>query len=203
MRVLGPISRTLLRRWWVVLLPLVATLVLTGLWLARQTPLYEASATLAVVPASSVRHTADILRGLETLERRSVVATIARIPPSAESRQLAAEQLGVEEAELRPYKVRGSVLPYTNAVRVEVTGPDPRRAAEVADAVAVATRHQGRSLYRVFSLRALEAARASSRPVWPDRKRAWLVAVVVGLAVGGGLAVWPALRVLDGGAGGG
>lgn len=203
MRALGPISRTLLRRWWVVLLPLAASLLFTGLWLARQTPLYEAAATLAVVPASSVRHTADILRGLETLERRSVVATIARIPGSPESRRLAAERLGVEEAELRPYRVRGSVLPYTNAVRVEVTGPDAGRAIDMADALAVATRHQGRSLYRVFSLRPLEEAQASSRPVWPDRRRAWLVAVVVGLAVGGGLAVWPALRELDGGAGGG
>lgn len=170
-------------RWWLVALGAVAAMAAAWLATARQTPVYRATATLVVAPSSSIEDPADIVRTLETLDRRSVIATFARIPGSAEARAATAARLAVTDG-LRGWRIEGSVLPSTNILRIDAEGPDAARAADVANAAAEVTAHEARSLYRIFTLRPMARAVAPSGPSEPDLRRNLLVAAAVGLLLG-------------------
>ena len=178
------VFRGLVRGWWIVLLTLAVALGVAWWLTGRETPIYSAEALLAVGPSSELESNDELLDAIEALERRTVVATFARLPRSPEAKQRAAERLGVEPRDLRAYWVGGSVVPNTNLIRIEVQGPEPERAAEVANAVAAVTRREARQLYRIYSLREVALAEAPRRPERPDLQRNLAVAAVLGLFVG-------------------
>lgn len=194
------VLRALWRGWWIVLLALLVALALAAWLSGRERPTFSAEALMAVVPSTEVEATEDLLDSIEALERRTVVATFARLPASPQIVDDAARRMGVEPGDLRPYWVGGSALPSTNIIRIEVLGPDGERAAELANAVAAATRREARRLYRVYSLRDVAVAEAPRRPVRPDRGRNLAVAAVLGLFVGvvGSLAVEMTRKTTDG-----
>jgi capsular polysaccharide biosynthesis protein len=181
-------ARVLRRGWWIVLLVLTACLAASALVTSRQAPVYRASTTLVVTPNTDVEGTADILRSLDTLERRSVIATFARIPPIPETRSAAAIRMGREAAELTRYWIEASVLPNTNIVKIDVEGPDGYVAASVANAVAGVTREEARRLYRIFTLKTLAEAVPASTPAYPEPRRNYAVAGILGLFLGAGAA---------------
>lgn len=172
------------RGWWLALLVVAVTVLAAWLLSARQRPVYQASASLVVTPSSALEDSGDLLDAIETLERRTIVATFAKIPSAPDTREAAARRMGVESAEVRYYWIGASVLPNTNVIRIDVMGPDPERAAELADAVASATRGEARSLYDVFTLRRLARAEVPRSPERPDPERAAAVGGVVGLFLG-------------------
>lgn len=183
--------RAVRRGWWLVpALALVCLGVAAGMT-ARQTPIYRASATLAVTPSYRVEGTSDILRALETLERRTVVATLAEIAAARRTLDSAAVFLGPPGEALcggrgsSCYRGRGSVVPQTNVVRVELLGPDPRGAAELANAVAAVTAERAHQMYPIFTLRPLAEARPPRHPIRPDLRRNLVVAGILGLFLGG------------------
>lgn len=181
----GFYPRALRRGWWVALLVAAATVLAAWLLASRERPVYRASASLVATPSSAVEDPGDALDAIDTLERRTLVATFSKIPAAPETREDAARRLGLDPADVRYYWIGGSVLPNTNVVRIDVIGPDPERAAEMADAVAEETRDEARSLYRIFTLRHLARAEAPDEPERPDPKRAVAVGGVVGLFLGG------------------
>jgi uncharacterized protein involved in exopolysaccharide biosynthesis len=172
------------RSWWIALLGFVASLAAAAVATSRQRPVYRASAVVIVAPNSDVEGTSDILRSLETLDRRSVIATFARIPPTAEALAAAAQRLGPAQPELGGYNVAASVLPNTNVIRIDVEGPDGRTAADVANALAAVTKEEIRGLYRIFTLKVLAEARTPDRPARPDLGRNLVVAGILGLFLG-------------------
>ena len=179
---LPEIGSALRSRWWLVLLSVAGALGASALATARQQPLYRASASLVLAPTTDVDAPADILRSLETLERRSIIATFARIPGSQEAQRAVAAQLGLPN--LEGWRVEGSVLPNTNILRIDAEGPDAARVAQVANAAAEATRQEARALYRIFTMRNLDQATPPTRPAVPDWRRNLLVAAAIGLLVG-------------------
>lgn len=179
LREMGSALRSL---WWLVLLAVAVALGASALATARQQPLYRASASLVVAPTTAVDAPADILRSLETLERRSIIATFARIPGSQEAQRAVAAQVGLPN--LDGWRVEGSVLPNTNILRIDAEGPDAARVAQVANAAAEATRQEARALYRIFTMRNLAEATPPTRPALPDWPRNLLVAAAIGLLLG-------------------
>jgi capsular polysaccharide biosynthesis protein len=176
--------RALRRGWWLALLVVLAAVAVAWVLSSRGRPLYRASASLVATPSTEIVDPGDALDAIETLERRTIVATFAKIPSAPEVRESAARRMGVEPREIRYYWIGASVLPNTNVIRIDVVGPDPDRAAEVADAVAAATRREARSLYGVFTLRRLAGAQPAREPERPDPPRAAAVAGVLGLFLG-------------------
>ena len=172
------------RWWWVVVLLIVLAMVTAFVVTSRQESVYESSAMLIVAPSSETREAGDILRGLDTLERRTVIATFARIPPTLEVREAVALELGVEPKAVSPYKIHGSVVPNTNIMRVSVEGPNPETAATIANAAAEITAAEARQLYRVYSMRILARATPRRTPTFPDPQRNLLVGGAVGLFLG-------------------
>ena len=189
MRESGIVFGGLRRGWWIVLLATLIGLASAWFWTQRERPRYLASATLVATLSSSIDDTSDVLRGIETLERRTVIATFAEVPGREETKQKAAERMGVEPSELRAYWIGGAVIPHTNLLRVDVRGPDPELAARVADAAADVTRRESRRLYRVYTLRNLEAATPPRRPETPDPTRNVVVGGILGLFFGLALAL--------------
>lgn len=176
-------ARSLRHGWWIVALSVAAALAAAAVFTWSQRPRFRASTTLAVAPTSEVKEAADILRSLDTLERRSVIATFARIPTSSAAREAVAGRVGLGPR-LDGYEISASVLPNTNILKIDVEGPDPEQAAAVANAAAEVTRQEVRALYRIFTTRTLTAARASRRPFHPDPWRNHVVAALLGLSVG-------------------
>lgn len=176
--------RALRRGWWVALLAAAVTVLVAWLFASRENPVYRASASLVATPSSDVDDAGDVLDAIDTLERRTIVATFSKIPAAPDTREDAAGRLGVEPREIRYYWIGASVLPNTNVIRIDVLGPDPERAAEVANAVAAETRHEARSLYGVYTLRRLARAVAPDEPERPNPGRAVVVGGVLGLFLG-------------------
>ena len=168
----------------VVLGAIAVSLLACAFFTSRQPKVYRASTTVVVTPNTDVEGMGDVLRSLETLERRTVIATFARVPATAETRAAAARQLGRADADLSPYRVEASVLPNTNIIKIDVEGPDATVAAAVANAVSEATRDEVRRMYRIFTLRPLAAATAPARPIRPEPRRNYVVAGILGLFLG-------------------
>ena len=185
----GSIRRIMRRGWWIA--PLVFGLALTSaaFFTARQEPVYRATTMLVVTPNTEVEGSAEVMRGLETLERRTVLATFARIPMTPEMGLTVAGRLGLSGAEARSLRITASVVPNTNILRIDVDGPDPVRVANAGNAAAEVTREEARSLYRIFTMRTLATARPPARPVHPDPKRNLTVAAILG-AFAAGLALF-------------
>lgn len=159
---------------------LLTTLVIT----AAQTRVYEATAQLIVAPSAQTVDTSDVIRSVETLERRTVVATFARMASTASVRTAAAQRAGVPSDALIEFETHGSVVPNTNIIRIEATGPDPARVAALANAAALLTAQQAQVLYRVYTLRFLSEAVPAEAPAHPDRKRNALVGLTLALFLG-------------------
>jgi capsular polysaccharide biosynthesis protein len=172
------------RGWWIVAAAIVVAVLVAVVAMKMIEPTYRASTLVAVTPSATVTDPEDILKALETLERRTVIATFARIPGTPESREAVSMREGIDAKTLRAYHADGSVLPSTNIIRIAVEGPDPRVASRFANALAEQTGAQARGMYRIYTMKVLETATPSSRPVRPDRRRNYLVAVAAGLLAG-------------------
>ena len=177
------------RRWWVVLLVLVTSSGVAAIHTARQVPVFRATTTLVVRPNSSVAGAPNILRSLDTLERRSIIATFAKLPGTAKTRASVATRLGLDERTLRPYRIRGFVMPNTNIIQIEVHGPNRERVAAVANAAASKTQRAARRLYRIYALDELEEAVPARRPVHPNPQRNYVAGGILGLFLGVGAAL--------------
>lgn len=177
-------TRVLRRWWWIVVATLIVSIGTAAVLTARQPRIYRAKTTQVVVPNSRVQGTADIIRSIDTLDRRNVLATIAQIPLTVETRNKAAEALNLDTGELARYEVRSLVLPNTNLIKIEVRGPDPQKAAEVANVFAAVTRDSGRELYRIFKIDTFGKATPERRAVYPEPPKNLLVGAVLGLFIG-------------------
>lgn len=177
-------ARAFRRGWWIIPLVAAATVAVAAVVTRYQAEVYESSAMLVVGPSTVTADTADVIRTIETLERRTVLATFADFARTDETRRRVATAIQRPEEELRHYHIRGSVVPNTNIVRIDVTGPDGKTAAAVADAAAAETARQAVMLYRVFTLQVLEPADAPGTPSYPEPRRNYLVGLVVGIFAG-------------------
>lgn len=172
------------RGWWLILL-MIGAAVAAGAWFtAGVQPVYETSAMLVVAPSEQTTEPDEIVRSLETLERRTVVATFSRIATTREARSLLEERLGLEKDALRRVRIRGSVVPNTNIIRISAEGPDAELVERAANGAAALAAEEASALYRVYTLHMLEAALTPYRPDYPDPQRNLVVAAILGLVFG-------------------
>lgn len=161
----------------------IGTLIVTVIATALQTPVYESAAQLIVAPAPATSDTSDVIRSVETLERRTVVATFARMPSADDARNAIAASLHIPATRAIEFQTHGSVVPNTNIIRIDTRGPDPKLAAAIANASAERLAVEAQALYRVYALRMLSRATPAATPAYPDRKRNLLVGFVIGAAL--------------------
>jgi uncharacterized protein involved in exopolysaccharide biosynthesis len=181
------------RTWWVALLVLLLSLATAHVLTRRTTPVYRAASTVVVIPNGAVvTSVREIIDSLDTLDRRTVVATLARLAHSQPVVAAAAEKAGMPREVSRQHRVRTIVLPNTNIIDIEVTGPDPEACATLANGVAQSASSEAIQLYQTFRMRLLDEAVPSRRPIRPDVQRNLTVAAVLGAL--GGLALAAAIE---------
>ena len=172
------VVRAIIRHWPIVLIAALAAMLLGWLFSAVQPKRYRATAIGAVAPAVEKLETTDLLRGVDALERRVIVSTLAAlastpvvttptIPPS-----------------LHGYTINASVVPNTNLFNVNVEGADPRQVAAIANRVPAALSVPATSMYKLYRVTLVSPASAPSAPYLPRTGRAAIAGLLLGSVVG-------------------
>jgi capsular polysaccharide biosynthesis protein len=174
--------RAIIRHW-----PLVATaaatlMVLGWLFAAVQPKRYRATAIGAVAPLVEKLDTTDVLRGVDALERRVVVSTVAALAATQ------AVKLQAVPPNQHGYSINATVVPNTNLFNVDVEGSDPRVVADVANRVPAILAPSAISMYKLYRVTLVSAAVVPKAPFLPRKGRAAAAGLFLGLIAGAALA---------------
>jgi diguanylate cyclase (GGDEF)-like protein len=174
------------RGWWmIVLAALVAVSVSLGLsYLA--TPQYQATASFIITPSATLTVGRDVVNSLDTLDRRSIVATYAEVMNSRRIYADALTLLQLEEGALEDYKVLAVVLPESSVLELDVSGPDPKMTADLANAIGNQAIRFSHGFSQVYDLNFLDTAAIPdpTKPVSPQPFRDAGLALLLGAAAG-------------------
>ncbi|MBV9478302.1 MAG: hypothetical protein JO315_19715 [Acidobacteria bacterium] len=160
------------RHWPVVALITLAVALLAYLAAAMQPKQYRAVAIGAVAPRVKQMQIGDVLHGVDTLERRVVVATVAALV----STPLTLRQVHADPKD----HVDAVVVPTTNLFRITVEGTDPRRISAVANAIPAAVSEQTHAMYEIYTVTLLSPALAPDAAELPRTGRALIAGFVLG-----------------------
>ena len=157
---------------------LIAAAVTLLAWLAAavQPKIYRATSIGAVTPITGQLSTSDVIRGVDTLERRVIVSSLAALAAApVTNRQTRAGD---------DYSIVAAVMPNTNLFRIDVEGPDPKRAAAIANQVPSVLGLQAQAMYRFYGVNLVSDASAPSSPAAPRVGRAVAAGLVLGVLLG-------------------
>jgi len=182
--------RMLQKNWWLILLTAMAALTVSLAISYAAVPQYRAVARFIIVPSSSLTSGADVVRSLDTLDRRSVVATYAEVMNSSRILEGAADFLTLDVAVLlKDYTIQAVDLPDSSVLELTISGPDPVLAAQLANAIGFQSITFTRSLNLIYELNFLDTAVPPQLPFSPEPLRDGLVALILGTAMGAILAI--------------
>lgn|GEM_PF-2207052 len=170
------VTLAVMRHWRVVALVAAATMLLGWLLAAIQPKRYRAVSIGAITPDARLLEPAEMIRGVDTLERRVIVASITALANAPSTRDAA----GATD----DYAISAFVLPNTNLFRIEVEGSNPRQAASIANRLPDFLANQARAMYRVYGVTLVSAATAPKKAVLPRAERAAATGLVLGLLLG-------------------
>lgn len=142
---------------------------------AVQPPQYRASALAAISLRANELQPNEMLRGIEVLERRTVVASLAALASTPAVRH----RIGSGD-----YFVEAVVLPNTNLVRIDAEGGDGARAAAIANQVPEVLSTYASSLFRYYSVTMVAPALRPASPFLPQKGRAIAAGILIGLFLG-------------------
>ena len=177
------------RGWWIIALTVLAALVasLTVSYLA--TPQYQAIAQFILSPSAiQTSGRPDVsFQGLSTIDSASVTTTYAEVMSSTRIYNDAIAFLELQPGDLKEYTYKATVLPSSDVIQLNVTGPDPLMAAKLANAIGYATINFTRNMSQVINIDFLDTATppimpSSPQPL-PDAGLAVLLGVIVGVAL--------------------
>ena len=179
----------LVRKWWVVLPVFLIALVTTIVLTLVQTPVFEATATFIVKPNSSFSDEKSFTSGLDTLSRRTEIATTyTEVASSHLIKQEAATELGLSSGQAKSLSVDSRLRAGTNVLEVKVRGSDPLLARDFANAVGAQTTLYVQDLYETYDLRPLDQAAMPMSVASPNKKLNFALGAILGLILGAVLA---------------
>lgn len=156
----------------------VAVTLLAWIVAATQPKRYQSEAIASVSPIVAQLSDSEVLHGIDALERRVVVATVAALASSDSTRR---RTIGALRGQ---YGVDATVLPSTNLIRISVEGPDPKQAAAIVNRIPALLDEQTRAMYRVYTVAPVSAGVVPEAPFLPRIERAVLLGVVLGALLG-------------------
>jgi capsular polysaccharide biosynthesis protein len=171
------LTRALGRHWKVAALVVAVVTLLAWLLAAAQPKRYQASAIAAIAPRVNTLSVSETFHGVDTLERRVVISTVAALA----STPLTLRQARAASGE----KVDAVVLPTTNLFRVNVESGSAQHAAALANAIPAVLNAQTQQMYKVYGVTLISPATVPSKAALPRVERA----VIAGLVAGAVLAV--------------
>ncbi len=183
--------RIIRRGWWLIL---IAALVAVNFSLIYSyyltTPTYEAVARFIVSPNVQNIDSRDLVNSLATLDKRSVISTYAEVLNSHVIIDKTLNLLGVDPLQFRTYSTFVTVLPDANIIRFSVQGPDPKVAASMANGIGQNAIDYIGNLYVIYNIEFLDQALVPTEPIAPKPIQNAGLALLVGIVVGVGLAIF-------------
>ena len=190
-----PYLRILKRNWWIVVLTMLSAFSLALALSYFSTPIYQTRAQFIVSPgpaflASIEGDLSDAVRGIESLDKRSIIATYEEIMNSRQIFEKASILLQMAPAQLEQYEATAVVLPDASALELTVTGPDPTTASQLANTMGQESISYIQALYnQLYSVTLLDAATIPTSPISPQPVRDAILSLALGLAFGVILAI--------------
>ena len=172
------VIRSIGRHRTLVVLTTIGVALFAWLAAATQPKRYQSEAIASVSPIVNQLSDSEILHGIDALERRVVVATVAALASSDSTRQRTTRSLRGH------YAIDGTVLPSTNLIRISVEGPDPKQVAEIANRVPALLDEQTRAMFRVYTIAMISAGAVPEAPFLPRVERAVMAGLVLGVLLG-------------------
>jgi capsular polysaccharide biosynthesis protein len=178
--------RIIPKRWWIAVLALIITTVLTALFAYSQPLVYEATSSFVLKPRTElITAEEDIVRAIDTISNRlEINTTFAEVASSKLIFDNAISALDLTKNEASNLSIESQVLPGTNVLEIIARGGSPDLVQNLANAVGQETLNYVRNLYDVFELQALEEAVIPSQPSEPNRPLLMIIGVIFGLLLG-------------------
>lgn len=136
---------------------------------------YRATAVGVVAPLTNTLTPSEAFHGVEALDRRSVVATVAALPSTAWTQN-------------HDYDISAVVLPNTNLVRIDVDASSAEMAASVANTTLSELAAQTTQMFKYYGVTPVTRAVAPTAATVPHRARILLAGLVIGLFLAVGVA---------------
>jgi diguanylate cyclase (GGDEF)-like protein len=182
--------RMLQRSWWIIVITALATVIAALVAAYLTPPTYQATSRFIVSPSPAlITGGNNLLNSLSTLDKRSIITTYAEILNSQRIYSDTLNLLQLNEAGLSGYTYRAVALPDANVIEFSVAGPDRQTVYTLANGIGQRAVEYIQALYPVYELNVLDAAVPPTIPISPQPVRSAGVALVVGLALGIGLAL--------------
>lgn len=177
------------RGWWIVLLTLVTAVAIALIAASLSPKVFRTTARYVVSPNADLTDQTDLLRSLDTLDRRSVITTYAEVFASPRIRSEAVQSLNWPPEKIAGYEVSAVIVPDTNVITVSIEGSNAENVQNLAAAIGERATAFGQKLYFLYDITLLDPARVPTNPISPTPVRDAGVAAVLGLVAGAVLAI--------------
>ncbi|MBE2200915.1 MAG: diguanylate cyclase [Anaerolinea sp.] len=181
--------QALWRNWWIVALTAVSAVTLTLVINSMTQPVYQSRLQLLIAPNMTDFSGRDLIYSLDTLDRRSIVATFVEVLNSGRIRREALDAAELDEDARDSYQISAVALPEASVLEVAVEGPDPEIAAALANAAAAQTISYVGQTYDIYRIELLDPASIPKTPISPTPIRDASLALLFGLVLGSILAI--------------
>ncbi len=177
-------KRIILFYGWIVLLAMLAGGLSSAYFTSREPDLYEASTTVLIGPSERVENVETVIRSLDAVSRRNVIATYAQIPTSRSVREGVQEELALSGKQSKSYRIRTSILPDTNVIRISARGPAAQLAADFVNSVVRHSQQRTPEFYDgIIAFKVLDKATPPGEPVDAGLARKTALGALFGLLV--------------------
>lgn len=185
------ILKVLQRGWWLILISALLALNFSLIYSYYfAVPQYEAVARFIVSPNLQNTDSQDIVDSLDTLDRRSIIATYAEVLNSNQIKQEALSLLGDDPSAFSDYVMSATLIPDANVIRYSVKGPNPDVAALLANGIGQYAIDYVRRLYIVYNVDFLDKAVPNPEAIRPRPLQDAILSLMVGMVIGVGLAIF-------------
>ena len=170
------LTRAVRGHWKLVALIAAAVMLVAFLLAELQPKRYRTASIAAVTPIPEVLSTSEMIRGVETLDRRVIITSITALADAPSTTHAAGAVAGDD--------VAAFVMPNTAVFRIEVEGTNARRIASIANRVPMLLGMQSRNMYKIYSVTLVSPASVPDKPVLPRIERAIIAGLAFGLLFG-------------------
>jgi len=181
--------RIIQRGWWIILLTILVAVNASLIVSYLTVPQFQTISRFVVSPnATLFTDSWDVVSSLDTLDRRSIINTYKEVlaDPTIYSNHETIAAMSPEE--LAQYTTLVTVVPDTNIVQMTVSGPDANKVVGISKAISSSSIGYINDLYPVYSFDVMTQPEVPTEPYQPKPVQNALLALIVGLIVGLGLA---------------
>lgn len=168
---------------WIVLCVLIAIVISTAIS-ATTTPIYRSQATFIIAPNKNLPSSRDVVSAFSALDTLKIFSTYADILSSERVYTEALKAVDTASVDLTLYRRATEMNPESIILALNVDGPNPQIAAQLANEIGKYGIYYINSYFTVFEIDFLDQAVATSQPIQPRTYRNLGIAAGIGLLTG-------------------